>query len=106
MVRRVSLLTEEKTCPSHSFEALFRRAAEMVAELARTVTARRDSRSLFATVEQELAALPLAADEYALVRCRLHNARRYTHEGEPGAAGFELGLMAKCLHFTHPTRRR
>jgi hypothetical protein len=80
-----------------SLELVYRKAAELVAELAATVTSKRDARRLFANVERELAVLPLAADEYALVRCRLQNAGRYASQGETGAAGYELRLMARCL---------
>lgn len=44
-----------------------------------------------------LAVLPLATDQYELARRRLENAEKYLTHREPGAAGYELRLLASNL---------
>jgi hypothetical protein len=44
-----------------------------------------------------LTVLPLATDQYELARRRLENAEKYLTHREPGAAGYELRLLASNL---------
>jgi hypothetical protein len=49
------------------------------------------------TAMEMLAVLPLATDQYELARRRLENAEKYLTHREPGAAGYELRLLASNL---------
>ena len=49
------------------------------------------------TAVEMLTVLPLATDQYELARRRLENAEKYLTHREPGAAGYELRLLASNL---------
>jgi hypothetical protein len=51
----------------------------------------------FRRARAKLAAMPLATAELALALARLDNARTYLLEDEPGAATYELRLLARSL---------
>jgi hypothetical protein len=51
----------------------------------------------FRRARANLAALPLATAEFAVALARLNNARTYLQEDEPGAATYELRLLARSL---------
>jgi hypothetical protein len=51
----------------------------------------------FRRARAKLAALPLATAEFAVALARLDNARTYLLEDEPGAATYELRLLARSL---------
>lgn len=52
----------------------------------------------FASARAMLEALPLSTQEFDLACRRLQNAQHYLHYTEPGAAWYELRLVAKSLH--------
>ena len=49
-------------------------------------------------VREAVDALPLATGEAATARNRLSNARTYSEAGEPGAACYELRMLAHTLN--------
>jgi hypothetical protein len=51
----------------------------------------------FRLVRAKLASLPLATAEFAVALARLDNARNYLLDDEPGAAAYELRLLARSL---------
>ena len=51
----------------------------------------------FAVVRSMLEALPLSTDQFGLACTRLQNAQYYLHYTEPGAAWYELRLLASSL---------
>ena len=51
----------------------------------------------FAAVRCILEAMPLSTDEFGLVCTRLKNAQHYLRYTEPGAAWYELRLLASSL---------
>ncbi len=79
-------------------ERMFARAARLTAHLARHVSARGTSLKLFDEVEHVLACLPLSSEEFSIACYRLRNARHASSQGEFGAAGYELKLLAHSLH--------
>ena len=102
MVPRTSAIRQtqvptEGPIAANGVTTLFRQATTLLNELAEKVAARRSARPLFDHAEATLQQLPLATDEFTVARRRLHNALRYQHEGEYGAATFELRLMARSL---------
>lgn len=58
-----------------------------------------DDRTLdtFQAARDMLKSLPLSADEFGLACIRLDNARRYLEFTEPGAAWYELRMLAANL---------
>ena len=77
---------------------LFHQTTTLLNDLAEKVAAHRSTTNHFDHAEATLELLPLATDEYTVARHRLHNAVHYQHEGEFGAAKFELRLMARSLN--------
>ena len=55
------------------------------------------ARDDFAAARSLLEALPLAADEYGLACTRLENAQHYLQYTEPGAARYEVRMVAGSL---------
>ena len=51
----------------------------------------------FAAVRSMLEAMPLPTDQFGLACTRLKNAQHYLHYTEPGAAWYELRLLASSL---------
>jgi hypothetical protein len=51
----------------------------------------------FAAVRSMLEAMPLATDQFGLACTRLQNAQHYLQYTEPGAARYELRLLASSL---------
>jgi hypothetical protein len=59
----------------------------------------------FAAVRSMLEALPLANDQFGLACTRLQNAQHYLRYTEPGAAWYELRLLASSLKNAEPIVR-
>ncbi len=59
----------------------------------------------FAAVRSMLEALPLATDQFGLACTRLQNAQHYLRYTEPGAAWYELRLLASSLKNAEPAAR-
>jgi hypothetical protein len=55
------------------------------------------ARDDFAAARSMLEAMPLSTDEFGLACTRLQNAQRYLRYTEPGAAWYELRLLASSL---------
>ena len=51
----------------------------------------------FAAARSMFEALPLSTDEFGLACTRLQNAQHYLRDTEPGAAWYELRLLASSL---------
>jgi hypothetical protein len=83
--------------PPSELHTLFRRVANLVHSLSVSVCEKTASADQFSEAENALAGLPLGADEYSVVQCRLRNALRYFRIGEWGASNFELRLLARSL---------
>ena len=60
----------------------------------------------FAAVRSMLEAMPLATDQFGLACTRLQNAQHYLRYTEPGAAWYELRLLASSLKNGEPTGPR
>jgi hypothetical protein len=52
-----------------------------------------------------LEALPLSTDQYGLACTRLQNTQHYLRYTEPGAAWYELRLLASSLKHAEPVAR-
>jgi hypothetical protein len=76
---------------------LLEKVMDAVRKLESAIRSRQPSQGLCRDVECALAALPLAADEFTVMKSRLMNAVRYLRRGERGAASFELRLVAGSL---------
>lgn len=77
--------------------ARLREAIDCVLRLA-TAAAHAQARvAEFIEAETLMSALPIAAGEFSTARCRLRNALQYYEGGEPGAACYELRLLAGQL---------
>jgi hypothetical protein len=63
------------------------------------------ARDDFAAVRSLLEALPLAADQFGLACTRLDNAHHYLRYTAPGAAWYELRLLASHLKHAEPDVR-
>ncbi len=59
----------------------------------------------FAVVRSLLEAIPLPTDQFGLACTRLHNAQHYLRHTEPGAAWYELRLLASSLNHAEPAVR-
>ena len=59
----------------------------------------------FAAIRSLLEALPLATNQFGLACTRLQNAQHYLRYTEPGAAWYELRLLASSLKNVEPTVR-
>ena len=59
----------------------------------------------FAAVRSLLETLPLPTDQYGLACTRLQNAQHYLRYTEPGAAWYELRLLASSLKNAEPIVR-
>jgi hypothetical protein len=70
------------------------RNLERLLQREQTIDSRLDELHL---VESMLESLPLASDQFEVYRNRVRNARRYVLAREPGAARFELQLLAGSL---------
>ena len=63
------------------------------------------ARDDFAAARSMLEAMPLATDQYGLACTRLQNAQHYLRYTEPGAAWYELRLLASSLKNAEPAIR-
>ncbi len=58
---------------------------------------RHDALEQILVIDRLAQSLPLAADQFATVKCRLKNAHRYLRSDERGAARYELRLLLGVL---------
>jgi len=58
----------------------------------------------FAAAHSMLEAMPLSTDQFGLACTRLRNARHYLRYTEPGAARYELQLLASSLNHSRTER--
>jgi hypothetical protein len=63
------------------------------------------TRDDFAAARSMLEAMPLATDQFGLACMRLQNAQHYLRYTEPGAAWYELRLLASSLKHAEPIVR-
>lgn len=86
-----------KTYDPVSLESAYRPVAvvfeQLTTKLARSRVIDRD----FDRLQYLLETLPVAADEFAVMRVRLENVRRYTSVEELGAARWEALLLSRQL---------
>jgi hypothetical protein len=93
----LSRLRQYESLRSTTLATRFRQASEFATRLAMAAADQRARFAQFIDAETLIAALPIAADEYACVRNRLRNALQYYEGGESGAASYELRLLAGLL---------
>ena len=85
----------EKTAHQESFRAHLHETVHFVLE--NCLRGGEDVREKIAEIRQLLEAVPLSTSEFGLATVRLDNAERYLNYGEPGAARYELRLLAGSL---------
>jgi hypothetical protein len=83
--------------PLSTIQCRFDNAISLAMELRRIVVAQLVTRDDFPSLEAAIAAIPIAADEYAWLCARIRNASCYVTEREFSAAGYELTLIANRL---------
>ncbi len=93
----LSRLRPPKPTNCRTLTDMQRQASELALRLGATVSARRAKFQQFIEAETVFSALPIAADEFAVVQSRLRNALNYYDAGEFGAASYELRLLAGLL---------
>ena len=75
---------------------------ETLEALNQTIGCRQLGGLQFGKIAELLAALPLASDDYAVLRQRLDNARLYCQQHQVGAARYELRLLIGRLRQAAP----
>ena len=86
-------MTSAQLNRSTSVEEVFRDLATAIELLVQRAGNGSVSPEQWRRADEILEALPLSSYEFSLARRRLGNARMYLHEGEKGAASFELKLL-------------
>lgn len=86
-----------QTKQASTLELLLDEAMTRVGSTMHLVTQKRSDNSKFDQLLECVSALPIAMDEFGLLRNRIRNAQQYSDSSEFGACRFELGLLKKNL---------
>ena len=96
-LRQQRLATQTEPVSTHE---LFQFAAQFTERLAGHAWKRKWRSADFEELEEVVAGLPLASEDFAVASCRIRNARKSLEKGEAGAARYELMLLARSLKVT------
>jgi hypothetical protein len=81
-----------------TLEEIHSRATACLEDLIEQVSLGAPAAGRWDVAREALEALPLTTGEAATARNRLGNARAYSEAGEPGAACYELRMLAHALN--------